>query len=127
LIKQLYFTQDVCDKFLAGFDKEIFDNSFSLQFCWKIEKMMDLQKRFLFYSEFMRIYLLAAEMPELLTFGGLFEIKSFFNVVFVMHLIMLFAYYVGYLNEYRTFILCMIFKAFRCFYGNRFDIFRIPK
>jgi hypothetical protein len=53
--------------------------------------MMVLQKRFLFYSEFIKIYLFAAEMPELLTFGGLFEIKSFFNVVFVMHLIMLFA------------------------------------
>jgi hypothetical protein len=125
--KNSIFNQDVCDKFLARFDKQIFDNSFSLQFRWKIEKMIDLQKRFLFYPEFMRIYLFAAKMPEIPIFGGLFEIKSFFNVVFVMHLIMLFAYYVGYLTENRTFILCMICKAFRCFYGNRFDIFLIPK
>jgi hypothetical protein len=89
--------------------------------------MMDLQKRFLFYSELLRIYLFAAEMPELLKFGSFFEIKSFFNVEFVMHLVMLFAYYVGDLKENRTFILRMICKAFRFFYGNRFDIFRIPK
>jgi hypothetical protein len=40
---------------------------------------------------------------------------------------MLSAYHVGDLKENKTFILCMIFRAFRCFYGNRFDIFRIPK
>jgi hypothetical protein len=77
--------EEICDKFLSEFENEIFDNSFSLRFRWKIEKMMVFRKRFLFYSEYMRIYLLAAEMPELLTFGGFFEIKSFFNVLFVKH------------------------------------------
>jgi hypothetical protein len=67
-----------------------------------------------------------AEIPEILVLGGIYADKNFFNLPFIMRSINLFAEKIGNIKNNRIFILCMIYKALKCFRTHLFDIFLIP-
>jgi hypothetical protein len=92
--------------------------------CERIGKLSDIDQKLLFYSELMKFYKYITEIPELLTLGGLVRKKSLKNLIFVMHLINIFAENVGRLTENKNFILLLIYKSLKYSNGNGFLIFR---
>jgi hypothetical protein len=73
----------------------------------------------------MKLYQFIDVIPEILTLGGLNPRKSFYKIIMIMHIINLVAENVGDVKNYRKFIVFLISKAFICYYGGTFDIFRI--
>jgi hypothetical protein len=120
------FTLETYEKFSYEFDSKIFNKFYTFK-CWlEVEKLSIHQKKLFFYSELMKNYKIAVEIPEILVLGGICAAENFSNLPFIMHSINLFAEKIGNIKNNRLFILCMIYKAFKCFKTNLFDIFLIP-
>jgi hypothetical protein len=71
----------------------------------------------------MKLYKYIPDIPEMLTLAGLFDDWSFQKIVFIMHMINLFAEEVKNVKTYKVFILFMITRAFKSFYSNSFNPF----
>jgi hypothetical protein len=76
-----------------------------------------------FYYELMKLFKYTDEIPELLALGGLYTDKLFHDLSFVLHVLNLFIENIGNLKENKTFILCMIYKAYSFSYKKALDFF----
>jgi hypothetical protein len=109
--------------FSIEFDAKIYSPKYSENFRWRIASFPHDYKIIFFYGELMKLYKYVPDIPEILTLGGLFDNRFFQKIVFIMHMINLFAEEVKNVNTYRVFILFMITKAFKSFYSNSFNPF----
>jgi hypothetical protein len=121
------FNPETFKIFLNEFESKIFDRFYLKELNWKFDLLSDQHKKLFFYVEFSKLYKYVEDVPELLTLGGLFLDKSCRKIIFIMHIINLLAENDFSMKDNKTFILCLISKAFCLFNGYLFDIFLIPE
>jgi hypothetical protein len=116
------FDRKTYNFFSRAFDVEL-SQKINLSSCK--DKLIPLRdfKLLNFYYELMKLLRYTDEIPELLALGGLYTSKLYHDLSFVLHVFNLFIENIGNLKENKTFILCMIYKAYSISNKKTLDFF----